>query len=107
MNFKFLKENPSQDSYKWSYMQKTSVKEKKSIHFQNKRVHDLETLEGIHKKNATLLETYYWRIVENFLVCYPKIEGDYTKKLATGKHRFPAPKEVIGSKLSKNQMAFQ
>ena len=38
-------------------MQKTSVKGKKSIHFQNKRAHKLETLGGIHKKNATLLET--------------------------------------------------
>ena len=31
--------------------------QKKSIHFQNKRAHNLETLRGIHKKNATLLET--------------------------------------------------
>ena len=38
-------------------MQKTSVKGRKSIHFQNKRAHNLETLGGIHKKNATLLET--------------------------------------------------
>ena len=39
-------------------MQKTSVKGKKiNIHFQNKKAHNLETLEGIHKKNATLLET--------------------------------------------------
>ena len=30
---------------------------KKSIHLQNKRTHNLENLEGIHKKNATLLET--------------------------------------------------
>ena len=30
---------------------------KKSIHFQNKRAHNLENLGGIHKKNATLLET--------------------------------------------------
>ena len=31
--------------------------EKKSIHFENKRAHNLETLEGIHKKNAALLKT--------------------------------------------------
>ena len=30
---------------------------KKSIDIQNKRAHNLETLKGIHKKNATLLET--------------------------------------------------
>ena len=29
----------------------------KSIHFENKRAHNLETLEGIHKKNAKPLET--------------------------------------------------
>ena len=29
----------------------------KSIHFVNKRAHNLETLEGIHKKNAKPLET--------------------------------------------------
>ena len=38
-------------------MQKTSMKGKKSIHFQSKRAHNLEALGGIHKKNATLLET--------------------------------------------------
>ena len=30
---------------------------KKSVHFQNKRAHNLETLAGIHKQNDTLLET--------------------------------------------------
>ena len=37
-------------------MQKTSVKGKKSIHFQNKMAHNLETLDlgGIHKKNDIL-----------------------------------------------------
>ena len=29
----------------------------KSMHFQNKRAYNLEILGGIHKKNATLLET--------------------------------------------------
>ena len=38
-------------------MQKTSMKEKKIIHFQNKRAHNQETLGCIHKKNATLFET--------------------------------------------------
>ena len=38
-------------------MQKTSVRGKKSIHFQNEGAHNLETLGGIHKKNVTLLET--------------------------------------------------
>ena len=32
-------------------------KQKKSIHFQNKRAYNLETLGGIQKKNATVLET--------------------------------------------------
>ena len=35
----------------------TFVKEKKSIHFPNKRAHNLENLGGIHKKNTILLET--------------------------------------------------
>ena len=38
-------------------MQKISVKRKNIIHIQSKRAHNLETLGGIHKKNATLLET--------------------------------------------------
>ena len=37
-------------------MQKTSVKGKKPIHFQNKRARNLETFGGMHKKNTTLLE---------------------------------------------------
>ena len=38
-------------------MQKTSVNDKKSINFQNKTAHNLETFGGIHKENATMLET--------------------------------------------------
>ena len=38
-------------------MQKTFVEGKKSIHIQNKKAHNLETLGGIHKKNSTLLKT--------------------------------------------------
>ena len=38
-------------------MQKTSLEDKKLIHFQNKRAHNLETIGGIHKKNAILSET--------------------------------------------------
>ena len=30
---------------------------KNSIHLQNEKAHDLETLGGIHKENATLIET--------------------------------------------------
>ena len=37
-------------------MQKTSVKGKKSIHFQCNSVHNLQTPGGIHKENVTLLE---------------------------------------------------
>ena len=29
----------------------------KSTHFQNKRAHNLETCEGVRKKNTTMLET--------------------------------------------------
>ena len=36
---------------------------RKSIHFQNKKAHDLETIGGIHKKNATLSET---SLLKNF-----------------------------------------
>ena len=39
-------------------MQKTSVKEKKSIHFQNKTTHNVETLGGIHKKNAVTVRDF-------------------------------------------------
>ena len=38
-------------------MQKTFVEGKKSIHIQNKKARNLETLGGIHKKNFTLLKT--------------------------------------------------
>ena len=31
-------------------MQKTSMKDKIAIHFQNKRTHNVETLRGIHKE---------------------------------------------------------
>ena len=31
--------------------------------------------------------------MEDFLVCHPKIEGVYTKKVATEKHWFAANKE--------------
>ena len=75
-------------------MQKNSVKGKKSIHFQNERGHNLETLGGIHKKNATLLETLLLKNYGKFLVCHPKIGWVYTKKVATEKHRFAANKKV-------------
>ena len=38
-------------------MQKTSLKDRKINTFPKKRTHNLETLGGIHKKNATLLKT--------------------------------------------------
>ena len=39
-------------------MYKISMKgKKKSIYFQNKMAHNLETLGGIHKKNSKLLDT--------------------------------------------------
>ena len=36
----------------------------------------------------------YWIILEKFLVCHTKVEGVYTKKVPTKKHRFAASKEV-------------
>ena len=48
MNFKVLNEVTCR---------KLLRRAKISIHFQNKRAHNLETLGGIHKKNATLFET--------------------------------------------------
>ena len=39
------------------YAENLCEEQKKSIHFQIKRAHNIETLAGIHKKNATLLET--------------------------------------------------
>ena len=62
--------------------------------FKTKRVYDLETLRGIHKKNATLLETLLLKNYGKCLVCHPEIEGVYTKKVANEKHRFAARKEA-------------
>ena len=54
----------------------------KSIHFQNKKAHNLETpaLEG--------------RNTENFLLCHPKLGRVYTKMVETEKHIFAANKEA-------------
>ena len=49
-------------------MPKTTVKGKKSMDFQNKKAHNLDTLVGIHKKNATVLET-------SLLTSYGKLSG--------------------------------
>ena len=75
-------------------MQKTSVKGKKINTFSKQRVYNLETLGGIHKKNATLLETLLLKNYGKCLVCHPEIEGVYTKKVANEKHRFAARKET-------------
>ena len=74
-------------------MQKTSVKGKKIIHFQNKRAHNLETPGGIHK-NVTLFATSLLKNcgkLSNFL---PKNWGSLYQKVATEKHRFVANKEA-------------
>ena len=75
-------------------MQKTSVKGRKSIHFQNKRAHNLETLGGIHKKNATLLETSLLKNYGKLSSLSPKNWASLYKKVATEKHRFAANKET-------------
>ena len=49
-------------------MPKTNMKGKKTMDFQNKRAHNLDTLVGIHKKNATVLET-------SLLANYGKLPG--------------------------------
>ena len=56
-------------------MYKTSVKGEESIHFQNKRAHNLETLGGIHKKNTTLLETSLLKKCGNLSSLFPKNWG--------------------------------
>ena len=49
-------------------MSKTNMKGKKTMDFQNKRAHNLDTLVGIHKKNATVLEA-------SLLANYGKLPG--------------------------------
>ena len=44
------------------------MKGKKTMDFQNKRAHNLDTLVGIHKKNASVLET-------SLLTNYGKLSG--------------------------------
>ena len=53
-------------------MQKTSVEGKKSMHFQNNRAHNPETLGDIHKKNATLLVTLLQKNCRKFSSLSPK-----------------------------------
>ena len=65
-----------------------------SIHFQNKRDHNLKTLGGIHNKNATLLETLLLKNCGKPSSLSPKIGRVYTKKVATEKQRSDASKEA-------------
>ena len=65
---------------------KLYAEKSKSINFQKKKTHNLETLGGSYNKNAT---------VRDFItVCHPKIGGGHTKKVAIEKHRFATSKEV-------------
>ena len=78
-------------------MQKTSVKEKKPIHFQNKTTHNVETLGGIHKKNAALLEISLLKNcgkLSSLTLKWHKKLRVYTKTVAPEKHRFAASKEA-------------
>ena len=77
-------------------MQKGSVKGKKSIHFQNKRTHNLETVGGIHKKNATLLETSLLKNCGKLSSLSPKSGDGYTKKVATIRNRQRIKQESHG-----------
>ena len=63
-------------------------KKKNSIHFQNEKLHNLETLRDIHEKNDILLET-------SLLKNCGKVGGVYINNVATEKHRFAASKRRI------------
>ena len=75
--------------------------QKKSIHFQNQRAHNLETFVGIHKKNSTLLETSLlkncWKLSSfspnNWGMGWGEGDGVYIKYVAAEKHRFAAKKK--------------
>ena len=56
------------------------MKGKKSIHFQSKRAHNLEVLGGIHKKNATLLETSLLKNCGKLSSLSPKTWGSFFLK---------------------------
>ena len=75
-------------------MQQTSVKGKKSIHFQNKKAHNLENLGGIHKKIAPLLETSLLKNYGKISSLSPQNWASLYQKVATEKHRFAANKEA-------------
>ena len=62
--------------------------------FRTKGVINYKLLEVFIRKMSHSQRPHYWRIVENFLVCHPKIEGVYTKKVATLMHIFAASKEA-------------
>ena len=64
-------------------MGKTDIKGKKSIHFQNKKAHNLEPLGGIHKKNTTLLETSLLKNCEKLSVLSPKSWGSLYPESST------------------------
>ena len=67
----------------------------KSQHiFKTKGLITWKLLEVLIRKIPQCYRLHYWRIVENFLVCHEKIEGVYTKKVATEKHRFAPRKEA-------------
>ena len=61
-------------------MEKISVKGKESIHFQNKRAHNLETLGGIHKENATLLLTLFLKNYGKLSILSPKTGASLYQK---------------------------
>ena len=56
------------------------MKGKKSIHFQNKRAHNPETIGAIHEKNATLLETSLQKNYGKISSLSPKIWASVYQK---------------------------
>ena len=56
--------------------------QKKLIHFQNKRDHNLETLGGVYKKNATLLETPLLKNCGKHFRLLPKNCGSLYQKIS-------------------------
>ena len=49
--------------------------EQKNQYIFKTRTHNLETLAGTHKKNATLLVVSLLKNCAKFLVCHPKVGG--------------------------------
>ena len=70
-------------SYKWSYFQQTSFKDKKTVCLRNKKAHKLETLKCILEKTIILLQTSWLRNCGEFLIWHPKNCRSFYPKCST------------------------